>query len=366
MIGSDMAGTVAADPSSQSGRPLCDCLVALPGSTAGGATLFGKNSDRPPDELQVLERYPADRRAEPVRATHIEVDPGDHETIGLIGSRPWWMWGLEHGVNEAGVAIGNETIYTTEDPRPYPPALTGMDLVRLGLERATTAADAVATITDLLERYGQGGTGHLGKERPYWSSFLIADPSDAWVVETSARTWAAEQVDATRAISNRTTIPTFDAEHRHPRQPVETLVDPRLDASRALLAGGTPLAVAAVQRHLRSHAGGDDGWTVCMHVDGVEATTASLVAELRPGGTAPARFLLGSPCTSIYVPLFVHRPLGVPVRWDRLARLDRLGPEARPVLDALEASLEDDARDDDDWSFEAWRRVDRTLAELGA
>jgi dipeptidase len=373
MIGSAMAGTVPPADRGQTGRSMCDCLVALPGSTAGGATLFGKNSDRPPDELQVLERYPADRRAEPVRATHLEVDPGDGETIGLIGSRPWWMWGLEHGVNEAGVAIGNETIYTTEDPRPYPPALTGMDLVRLGLERATTAADAVGVITALLERYGQGGTGHLGKVRPYWSSFLIADPTDAWVVETSASTWAAERVTATRAISNRTTIPGFDAAHRHPRQPVETLVDPRLDASRAVLAraeaGGAPLTVADLQRHLRSHAGGDDGWTVCMHVDGVEATTASLVAELRPSdapeGPAPARFLLGSPCTSIYVPLFVHRPLGVPVRWDRLARLDRLGPEARPALDALEASLEDDARDDDDWSFEAWRRVDRTLAELG-
>lgn len=350
---------------------MCDCLVALADATAAGATLFAKNSDRPPDEPQVLERYPAGRRAEPVRATHIEVDPGDGETIGLVGSRPWWMWGLEHGVNEARVAIGNETIYTTDDPRPYPPALTGMDLVRLGLERAATASAAVAVIVDLLERYGQGGSGHVGRDRPYWSSFLVADPSDAWVVETSARTWAAEQVADVRAISNRTTIPSFDAAHRHPRQPVGTLVDPRLDASRRVLAeaqAGRPLRLTDVRAHLRSHVGGDGGWTVCMHVDGVEATTASVMAELRPSVAppAPARFLLGSPCTSVYVPLFVHRPLGVPVRWDRLASLGRRGPEARPALDALEASLEDDARDDDEWSFEAWRRVDRTLADLGA
>ena len=98
-----------------------------------------------------------------------------------------------------------------------------------------------------------------------------------------------------------------------------------------------------------------------MHVDGVEATTASVVAELAPG--RPSRFLLGSPCTSIYVPLFVDRPLGVPVRWDRLARLDAT---ARPTLDALEAELEADARDDEDWAFEAWRRVDRALAAMGA
>ena len=342
---------------------MCDCLVALPPATAGGATLFAKNSDRPPDEVQVLERYVAGRRAEPIRATHIEVDPGAEPTIGLVGSRPWWMWGLEHGVNEAGVAIGNETIYTTEDPRPYPPSLTGMDLVRLGLERGATAAAAVGVITDLLERYGQGGTGHLGAVRPYWSSFLVADPGEAWVVETSAQAWEAERVEDVRAISNRTTIPSFDAAHRHPRQPVATLVDPRWDASKAVLAS-PPVTATALQRHLRSHTGGDDGWTVCMHVDGVEATTASVVAELAPG--RPARFLLGSPCTSIYVPLFVHRPLGVPVRWERLAALGRRRPEdVRPVLDALEAELEEEARDDGEWAFEAWRRVDRALAELG-
>lgn len=339
---------------------MCDCLVAVGPPATSGPTLFAKNSDRPPAEAQVLERYAPDRRAEPIRATHVEVAPDGEETIGFVGSRPWWMWGVEHGVNEAGVAIGNETIYTTLDPRPFPPALTGMDLVRLGLERAATARAAVEVVTELLERYGQGGTGHLGTERPYWSSFLIADAGTAFVLETSGRDWEVEEVGAggARAISNRTTIPTFDAVHRHPRQPVATLVDPRWAASRAVLAEA-PVSVADLKAHLRSHVGGDDGWTVCMHVEGIERTTASMVAEL--GGGA-ARFLLGSPCTSVYVPLFVHRPLGVPVRWDRLAALS---PEARPALDELERDLEADARDDEDWAFEAWRRVDRVLASLG-
>jgi hypothetical protein len=339
---------------------MCDCLVALAPATANGRTIFAKNSDRPPDEAQVLERFPATIRYEPIRATHIELDAGPSDTIGFVGSRPWWMWGVEHGVNEAGVAIGNEAIYTTLDPRPFPPALTGMDLVRLGLERATDAKSAVETITSMLGRYGQGGTGHFGVDRPYWSSFLIADAADAYVVETSGAEWACEQVDAVksvRAISNRTTIPRFDTEHRHPRQPVESLVDPRLEASKAVL-DRNPVTIDAVRDHLRSHVGGGEGWTVCMHVDGVEATTASLLAELPHG---PARFLLGSPCSSVYVPLFVGRPVGVPVRWDRLAALT---PAARPVLDDLEAGLAADVRDDDDWAFEAWRRVDRALAQL--
>ena len=338
---------------------MCDCLAALPPATVDGTTLFAKNSDRPPGESQVLERYPATVRAEPIRATHIHVDAGDGTTIGLVGSRPWWMWGLEHGVNEAGVAIGNETIYTTLDPRPFPPALTGMDLVRLGLERAASAKDAVEVISQLLERYGQGGTGHLGKERPYWSSFLVADAGDAWVLETSGTTWEAEQVMTRRAISNRTTIPSFDAAHRHPRQPVEALVDPRLRVGEALLGRGG-VTVGDLKAHLRSHVGGADGFTVCMHVEGVESTTASMIASL--AGGQPTRFLLGSPCASVYVPLFVHRPLGMPVRWERLASLTAAD---RPALDELEAGLDADVRDDEDWSFEAWRRVDRALAALG-
>jgi hypothetical protein len=339
---------------------MCDCLVALAPATAAGRTVWAKNSDRPPDEAQHLEWHPPRRDDGPVRATHVAVDPAPGPTLGVLGSRPWWMWGFEHGVNEAGVAAGNDTIYTTLDPRPAPPGLVGMDLVRLALERAGTAKSAVEVVVELLERHGQGGTGHHGAHRPYWSSFLLADAGDAWVVETSGTTWEAEQVAATRAISNRTTIPSFDAAHRHPRQPVATLVDPRLRASEAVLAAG-PVTVDDVTAHLRSHTG-DDGWTVCMHVPGVEATTASAVVELAPGERPLGRWLLGSPCTSVYVPVFVGRALGEPVAWERLAGL---GPEHRAALDALEASLAADAADDDAWGPEAWRRVDATLRSLG-
>jgi hypothetical protein len=267
---------------------------------------------------------------------------------------------VEHGVNEAGVAIGNETIFTTLDPRSVPPALVGMDLVRLGLQRAVTARAALEVIVGLIERHGQGGSGHVSGNRPYWSSFLIADAAEAWVLETSGRTWAAEWVGETRAISNRTTIPDFDAEHRHPGQPVGTLVDPRLDASRRVLAA-QPVELRSLQAHLRSHVG-HEGYTVCMHVPGVEATTAAIVTELPSGPRPLAHVLLGSPCTSVFVPLFVGRPLGSPVEWERFAALR---PEHRDALDELEAGLLADAIDDYGWNPEAWTRVEKTLASLG-
>jgi secernin len=267
-------------------------------------TLFAKNSDRPPDERQVIEWNAPRRDRAAVHATHIAVAPFGDDTIGCLISRPEWCWGAEHGINEAGVAIGNETIYTTLDPRTAAPALIGMDLVRLGLERGSSTRHAVEVITDLLHQYGQGGTAHDPRgatgPKPYWSSFLVADPGDAWVIETSGTTWAAEQVRETRAISNRTTIASFDAEHHHPRQPVERFVDPRLVASNVVLEH-RPVTYDSLAAHLRSHECVEAGWSVCMHVDGVEATTASMIAELHADGSHRTWMLLGSPCVGEYV-----------------------------------------------------------------
>lgn len=279
---------------------MCDTLVALGGAVAGGVTLFAKNSDRPPHETQVVEWSERRLDSAPFAATYVEVPPSPVPTLRSLISRPTWGWGAEHGVNEAGVAIGNEAIYTRLDPREAPPALTGMDLVRLGLERGHRAVEAVDVIVALLERCGQGGSGHEHRNKPYWSSFLVADPGDAWVVETSGAAWAAEQVDVVRAISNRTTIEAFDAAHRHPRQPVEVTTDPRWHRSQRLLAQ-RPVTWETVVAHLRNH---DDGpWSVCMHVDepgAEEATTASMIAELPVGGVPVAWCLTGSPCRGEY------------------------------------------------------------------
>jgi hypothetical protein len=283
---------------------MCDVLVALAPTTADGVTLFAKNSDRPPAERQVVEWSGARRDADRLRATHIDVEPHGAQTLACVLSRPAWCWGAEHGVNEAGVAAGNTTVYTTLDPRGAPIGLTGMDLVRLALERADTARLAVDVIVDLIARYGQGGSGHdpvlVPNGRPYWNAFLVADPTTAFVIDTSGAEWATEEVRDVRAISNRTSVPTFDAAHRHPRQPVDRLVDPRWHASQRVL-DARPVTVDALQAHLRSHDScGEPGWSVCMHADDVEATTASMIAALRPDGHSRIWALAGQPCEHPY------------------------------------------------------------------
>ena len=284
---------------------MCDCLVAMQEATGGPFTLFAKNSDRPPAERQVVEWSAPRRDVGTLRATHIEVSAHTSDTLGCVLSRPEWGWGAEHGVNEAGIAIGNTTVYTTLDPRGAPNGLTGMDMVRLALERATDPSAAVDVITSLLERYGQGGSGHdpalMPGGRSYWNSFLVASVTAVFVIDTSGSEWAVEEVVDVRAISNRTTIPAFDATHRHPRQPVERLVDPRWQASQRVLAQ-RPVTVDSLQTHLRSHDSCvEPGWSVCMHVDGVEATTASMIVKLRSGAAPTVWALTGHPCGREYV-----------------------------------------------------------------
>ena len=100
--------------------------------------VFAKNSDRPPGEVQIA--WPFGRRASAgctLRTQYLSI--GDTGAHAALLSCPTWLWGAEHGVNEHGVAIGNERVSTTHDAAAATPALIGMDLVRLGLERARTA-----------------------------------------------------------------------------------------------------------------------------------------------------------------------------------------------------------------------------------
>lgn len=66
---------------------------------------------------------------------------------------------------------------------------------RLALERSSTAQEAVHVIAGLLDRYGQGGSC---REDPvpfcYHNTFLLADRTEAWVLETAGRLWAAQRI----------------------------------------------------------------------------------------------------------------------------------------------------------------------------
>ena len=152
-----------------------------------GNLIFAKNSDRPLTEAQPLVVYPAGdhKPDEMVQCTYIKILQAAH-TYRVLGSKPFWIWGFEHGMNEHHVVIGNEAVWARE-PEEKEDGLLGMDLLRLGLERGRTAYEALHVITGLLKQYGQGGNAALGMEHRYNNAFLIADDHEAWILDTCGR-----------------------------------------------------------------------------------------------------------------------------------------------------------------------------------
>lgn len=195
----------------------CDCFVSVPPASAIPAVIFAKNSDRPRDEVQEVVFIPAGTHSPGSRlqCTYIEVEQVS-KTHAVILSRPSWLWGAEMGANEHGVCIGNEAVWTKE-PVGDGEALLGMDLLRLALERSSSAQEALHVITGLLEHYGQGGSC---REDPmpfcYHNTFLLADRTEAWVLETAGRLWAAQRIpEGARNISNQLSIG-MDISAEHP------------------------------------------------------------------------------------------------------------------------------------------------------
>ncbi|ODU56704.1 MAG: hypothetical protein ABS99_05620 [Acetobacteraceae bacterium SCN 69-10] len=371
-------------------------MAAHGAATATGFTLFAKNSDRERNEAQFLELLPARDygRGATLRCTYIAI-PQAARTHAVLLSRPCWIWGAEMGANEHGVVIGNEAVHPRAKPQRRP-ALLGMDLLRLGLERAASAAEAVEVITSLLEAHGQGGSaGHMLR-RWYDNSFLIADARETYVLETLGRHWAVQRAGARRAISNTYTIGVADRLSEglpafaraqgwwngtgdfDLAASVTDSANPGLSGARARCTRATALLEATPKLDsghmmgcLRDHGAenGPDfhpqhiqGVTICMHAgEGARRgqSVGSLVSDLRPDGAIHWVTGTSAPCTSVFKPVFMdaglpgqgatpgdrHDPATLWWRHEQLHRALLLGDHAAamaeiaPERDALEADF---------------------------
>jgi len=303
---------------------MCDTLIALPEATLNDFMIFGKNSDRPQDEVQLITHVPnqTHKTDEQVKCTYISI-PQANQTYEVILSQPYWMWGAEMGSNEFGVTIGNEAVYTKEKLRKE--GLLGMDLLRLGLERSKTAKEALSVITELLEEYGQGGDcAYEGKGWYYHNSFLMADEREAYILETADKWWVAEKVKKVRSISNSLSIRgkgdlRRDGIIKHAIEQDYCTSEDDFDFARTFsqksLSDEVPLTYRQVKstelleenvgditvdmmmEFLREHEAG-----LCMH--GQFQTTGSQVSELKPKSKKSIHWFTGSskPCLSMYKP----------------------------------------------------------------
>jgi dipeptidase len=368
----------------------CDTMVALGEAALHGKTLFAKNSDRPPGECQPLLLVERARHSPgaTARCQYIEI-PQVAETFRVLGSRPVWLWGFEHGVNEHGLAIGNETIFGREPAAAT--GLLGMDLVRLGLERATSAEQALEVLVDLIEAHGQGGSGFREFEFPYDNSFLIADPREAWILEAFGRTWAARRCRATDSITNHITIGDdwerlssgaaprarslgapdrsrldFAAAFRETEKVPPAMSEGRLRRSRGLLERARGEVTPAILRGiLRDHDATGSRFvrgatpdqeayhTLCMH-EGVARTAASIIAELDAARRGPqtAWISFGRPCASAFFPVVAAGVLPAAL----VTGSDEPSEDLWWIFERLSRAVEDDAG--------RFRRVRETFDEL--
>ena len=311
------------------------------GVVKDGRLLFGKNSDRSPNEAQIIEYHDAlmhfdtdlfieYARKKPVTherkamlsATYIEVEQV-RETHAVLLSRPQRMWGAEMGANDCGVCIGSEAVFTKGGYDKT--GLTGPDLLRLGLERGDSAESALKVIIENLEKYGQGGSCGYDCEFYYNNSFLIADTENIYVLDTCHREWAWKRY-ARATVSNRLTLGSdadaYSGESNDFKKAHSDLVysafsraDRRREiTAKALEKAETPADMMAVLRAHDAKAPFASGSvsSPCMHFGGLvgEHTTQSMVADVTKERTV--LWLTGSscPCVSLFKPwLFGGKPV---------------------------------------------------------
>lgn len=305
---------------------MCDTICVLPSWSTESTAILAKNSDREPNEPHIIRFIPAqDHTAnERLQCTYIDIPQAAH-TNAVMLFKPDWIWGAEMGVNEFGVAIGNEAVFTKAKNNKE--ALTGMDLLRLGLECADTAKAALETIIGLLNEFGQGGNCGYSKDFRYDNSFLIVDKTSAYILETSGKNYAAKQVKDKAAISNRLFIhqdhtqrrglaegEDFAAKFTEPVFSHFAKGKQRRSQSLCAVQNG-PVSAAQLMKALRTHMPKIDGYeftrgsvdSVCMHAGGLigDQTTGSFVAVLRQN--APMTIWAtgaSTPCISAFKPTF--------------------------------------------------------------
>jgi dipeptidase len=320
---------------------MCDTFIKI----TSDKLIFGKNSDREPNEAQAIVRFP---RREPtekkLRCTYIEI-PQVALTHEVILSKPFQMWGAEMGANEHGLVIGNEAVFTKIGFQKKNQGLTGMDLLRLALERCDSADAALELMIQLLADYGQDACGGYRNRRFFYhNSFLIADRHTAWVFETAGPHWVAKKIQGHYAISNGLTL---DSDYDRISPQAEDYAKARgwskkgepfsfakaysdwfytrmskcklrRTYSTQAIQNNPELDALSAMQILRQH--GDEpenhfdpshGGTgnVCMHSTGPtnpSQTTGSMVFELPLDGSAPIVWLTGTsmPCLSVYLPFF--------------------------------------------------------------
>lgn len=312
----------------------CDTLVLTSKITANKQNTLCKNSDRPLGEAQPLCFY--------------ERSEGKY---AVLGSRPYWMDGFEMGANEKGLFIGNEA-EGSRMPKEAEEGITGMAMLRIALEKAATAREAIDVIADLLKEHGQNANAHPTMDRRYENTFILCDPEEAWVMETAGREWAAKKVEDFAAVSNCYQI---TDDYDLCSEGMEQLVTEnrwlrpgeKVNFAKAFTAPADrqrnsvarmrrmqklvteKMTVKDMQKIFRDHFEGElneprfgscygNFVTICMHAltGGIDSsqTAASMIMSYDERWKFKFLWAAGLPCLSVYIPLYWVDPEKKPMK----------------------------------------------------
>lgn len=321
---------------------MCDTLVALPSACTGKQSFFAKNSDREPGEPQMLISLTPKEIASdlPYYETKKAYIDEQYKTLvrllekypakyTALVSRPVWMWGAEMGINERGIAIGNEAVFSKE--KQFLGGPLGMDLLRLAVHHAGSIDEALELLVKIISTEGQGGDGGYTHPLRYHNSFLITDGAAAVILETSGKHWAYKKVKTSGSISNAYSLSDdYDAADRESQPGAEkanfgalysnNLIThfakgrDRQKFSACSLADNTgKIQYSKIKSIMRSHITSDDKNPVrgmksmCVHPGRLvkSQTTASMIVHYVGG--KQIIWVTGSPypCVSLYKPVIL-------------------------------------------------------------
>ena len=191
----------------------CTTILVGKRATADGSVLHGHNEDMGFTAVGRLWSVPAasHEQGKKIQVPYVALDlPAStlrywasgnaYGSSGLgIASETRPYDSVLVGMNELGVTMSCNWMYSKEDNLPGE-GVRRYAMRQLILERAKTARDAVKLVGDLIDAYGQADWGGL--------TYCLADPGEAWIVETTSKNWVARRVkdDEVLVVANRFTI----------------------------------------------------------------------------------------------------------------------------------------------------------------
>jgi len=146
----------------------CSSFLVTKGASQDGSVIITYTCDG--EFLSHLEYIPAQDHQP---GEMIDIKGYDGQIKGRIKQVPhtYAVVGL---MNEHQVAIGETTFGGRPELRNPQGLLHYFTLMKLALQRAKTAREAIKVMTELVEEYGYASTGE---------TFSIADTNEAWIME---------------------------------------------------------------------------------------------------------------------------------------------------------------------------------------